>query len=415
MTAQNKLQTLKGFRDFLPVEKRKRDWVTSKIIESFQSFGFEPIETPTLEYASILMGKYGEEADKLIYNFEDRGKRNVGLRYDQTMPTARILGQYSTQLPKYFRRYQIQNVFRAENTQKGRYREFTQCDCDIFGSNSPLADAEILAVFYNAYKSLGLEITIRVNDRQSLFEAIKPYATKTVSVFSIIQSIDKLDKLTEDEVMKELEDKSIAIEDSAAIVNAVKKIPLSDNVAQIMTYAISLGVPEDQIEFVPSLARGLDYYTSLIFEAIVPNCSGGSVGGGGRYDNLINQLGGPEISAVGFAIGFDRTIEALDELKLLPAFDATAQVLVTIFDEDFARTSTSIANTLRTEGIRTELYPTSSDKFGKQMKYADDKNIPFVIIVGPDEVKESVATLKDMKIGTETKDTILNLIKIIKK
>jgi len=413
MTVQNKLQTLKGFRDFLPVEKRKRDYVAQKIKKSFELSGFEPLETPTLEYATLLLGKYGDEADKMVYTFEDRGKRMVGLRYDQTVPTARFLSQYSATLPKYFRRYQMQNVFRSENTQKGRYREFTQCDCDIFGTNSVIADAEVLAVFYATYQALGLTISLRINDRQTLINTLKPFETNAVSVFSIIQSIDKLDKLQKDDVMRELSKKGIAPEKTQTIIDAILSTKPTDNLNQIIEYTENLGVPKEQIVFTPSLARGLDYYTGLIFEAIVPNCTGGSVGGGGRYDNLIKQLGGPEISAVGFAIGFDRTIEALDALKLLPSLDSTAQVLVTIFDEDLARSSASITKTLRAKGIRTELYPTSSDKFGKQMKYADDKNIPFVIIVGPDEAIESVATLKDMKSGEENTGKLTKLIHLI--
>jgi len=411
---QNKLQTLKGFRDFLPVEKRKRDYVAQKIKKSFELSGFEPLETPTLEYAKLLLGKYGDEADKMVYTFEDRGKRMIGLRYDQTVPTARFLSQYSSTLPKYFRRYQMQNVFRAENTQKGRYREFAQCDCDIFGTNSVIADAEILAVFYATYQALGLTISLRINDRQTLINTLKPFETNAVSVFSIIQSIDKLDKLQKDDVMRELEKKGIAPEKTQAIIDAILSTKPTDNLNQIIDFAENLGVPKKQIAFTPSLARGLDYYTGLIFEGVVPEYSGGSIGGGGRYDNLINQLGGPEISAVGFAIGFDRTIEALDALKLLPAFDSTAQVLVTLFSEDLARSSASITKTLRTEGIQTELYPTSTDTFGKQLKYADGKNIPFVIILGPDEAKENVATLKDMLKGVEVKDTVVNLIRIIK-
>src|SRR3990167_4500459 len=175
------LQTLKGFRDFLPVEKRKRDYVTKKIIEIFERFGFEPLETPTLEYASLLLGKYGAEADKLVYSFKDRGDREVALRYDQTVPTARILAQYQQILPIYFRRYEIQNVFRADKPQQGRYREFTQCDIDIFNSTSPIADAEILATTYFAYKNVGYpKIKILINDRQTLFRYLEPFTNSNL-------------------------------------------------------------------------------------------------------------------------------------------------------------------------------------------------------------------------------------------
>ena len=189
------LQTLKGFRDFLPAEKRARDYVSAKIVKTFQRFGFEPLETPTLEYAELLLGKYGKEADQLVYSFKDRGDRNVALRYDQSVPTARVLAQYQNELGKGFRRYQIQNVFRADKPQKGRYREFCQCDADIFGVTSPLADAEILAVYAAIYQDLGFSnLTIKINDRKILFDTLTSYATDLVSVFSIIQSIDKLDR-----------------------------------------------------------------------------------------------------------------------------------------------------------------------------------------------------------------------------
>src|SRR3989344_5010964 len=183
-----KPQTLKGFRDFLPEEKRKRDFVAQKIKEIFELFGFEPLETPTLEYATLLLGKYGKEVDKLLYTFKDRGDRELALRYDQTVPTARILAQYQSILPKYFRRYQIQNVFRADKPQKGRYREFTKCDIDIFNSTSPVADAEIIATTYFAFKNVGYpEIKLYINDRQTLFRYLKPYKSKSLNIFSIIQ------------------------------------------------------------------------------------------------------------------------------------------------------------------------------------------------------------------------------------
>src|SRR3989338_770086 len=208
MSNQIKPQTVKGFRDFLPTEKRQRDFVAQKIKEIFELFGFEPLETPTLEYASLLLGKYGKEADKLLYTFKDRGERELALRYDQTVPTARVLVQYQQILPKYFRRYQIQNVFRSDKPQKGRYREFTQCDIDIFNSKSFLADAEIIATTYFAFKNVGYpKIKILINDRQTLFRYLKPYETTELDIFSIIQCIDKLIKIGKDGVVKELSEK----------------------------------------------------------------------------------------------------------------------------------------------------------------------------------------------------------------
>lgn len=414
-TQQIKLQTLKGFRDFLPQDKRKRDYVTSKIKAVFERFGFDPIETPTLEYAAVLQGKYGEEADNLMYTFEDKGGRQVGLRYDQTVPTSRFLSQHAPILPKYFRRYQIQSVFRAENTQAGRFREFTQCDCDIFGSSSSISDAEILAVFYQVYNELGFDtFIIRVNDRQTLFETIKPFASTRLSIPSIIQTIDKLDKVKEAGVIQELITKGMPKENAEILLKNLSETKLPVNLQVILDQAQKLGVPNDVFEFQPYLARGLDYYTGLIFEGVVPEYASGSVGGGGRYDNLISDLGGPNVPAVGFAVGFDRTVEVLEKLKLIPTLDNGTRVLVTIFDEMLSAIALDIAKILRTEGINTEVIPTTTDKIGKQLKYADSKNIPFVIIIGPDESKESKISIKNMQTGEEKKVDIKEAVEICK-
>ncbi|QQS43521.1 histidine--tRNA ligase [Candidatus Roizmanbacteria bacterium] len=412
---QIKLQTLKGFRDFLPLEKRNRDYVIGRIKQVFERFGFDPIETPTLEYAAVLQGKYGEEADKLMYTFEDKGGRMVGLRYDQTVPTARFLSQYSGTLPKYFRRYQIQNVFRAENTQAGRFREFTQCDCDIFGSTSSVADAEILAVFYQVYKELGFDsFIIRVNDRQTLFETIKPFESSELSTLSIIQTIDKLDKIQEEGVVEELMKKGLPKENAQLLLKKLNETKVPINLQVILDQAEKLGVPKAVFEFQPYLARGLDYYTGLIFEGIIPEYGSGSVGGGGRYDNLISDLGGPQVPAVGFAVGFDRTVEVLEKLQLIPDMENGTQVLVTVFDEKLAPVALEIAKKFREQNINTEIIPTTADKIGKQLKYADLKKIPFVIIVGPDEAKENKLTVKNMKSGEEKRTDIQEAIEICK-
>ena len=413
MTDQ-KPQTLKGFRDFLPGEKRKRDYVVEIIKKTYQLFGFEPVETPTLEYASLLLGKYGTEADKLVYTFEDQGERQIGLRYDQTVPTARLLAQYKNDLPKYFRRYQIQNVFRAEKPQKGRFRELTQCDCDIFGTSNPLADAEILAVFYNVYKNIGLtEIQIVINDRETLVSTLTPFASDVVSVFSIIQSIDKLDKIGDDGVIAELSKKGLSQEIATKALTAIQNSQMSLNLSQIKTYALELGIPENALVFKPTLARGLDYYTGLIFESVLPDYTAGSLGGGGRYDNLIEQLGGDSIPAVGFAVGFDRTVEIASEKGLIPPTESTAQVLVTIFNEELTKNSLTIAQTLRSAGINVQIYPTVEDKLGKQLKYANDVGVEYIIIVGPDEAKENKAVVKNMKTGEEKKVEIKSIISAI--
>ncbi|MDH5532915.1 MAG: histidine--tRNA ligase [Candidatus Pacebacteria bacterium] len=410
------IQTLKGFRDFLPEEKRARNVVQGKIVETFERFGFEPLETPTLEYASLLLGKYGDEADKLVYSFKDRGDRSVALRYDQTVPSARVLSQYQGKLPKYFRRYQIQNVFRADKPQKGRYREFTQCDIDIFGSKSNIADSEILACSYFAYKNIGFKnIKLNLNDRTILIEALTPFVTDSVDVYSIIQSVDKLDKKEKLEVVAELVEKGLSKDNATKALETLEKSKPSEELSSIVIGAIKLGVPKDSLVFNPFLARGLDYYTGMIFEINLPEYGSGSCGGGGRYDNLINELGGVDVPAVGVAFGFDRTVEAAQSLGLLPKKNSTSKVLVTVFGEKYKLASLASASYLRKQGIATEVYP-AIDKLGKQFKYANSKNIPFVIIIGENEFEqgESKVVVKDMTSGNQEIVTIEKAAEILK-
>ncbi|MEI8232743.1 MAG: histidine--tRNA ligase [bacterium] len=395
MQKQN-LQTLKGFRDFLPAEKRVRDSVMAKIKSTFELYGFEPLETPTLEYAELLLGKYGDEADKLVYSFADRGDRKVALRYDQTVPTARVLSEYQNELGKGFRRYQIQPVFRADKPQKGRYREFVQCDADVFGVTSPLADAEILATYYNIYKNLGLkDLVIELNDRETLINTLTPYATEQVSVSSIIQSIDKLDKQTTAEVEKELISKGLTQDQASSSLKSILTATPSANLQAIIIATEALGVSKANLKFNPSLARGLDYYTGMIFEGKIPGESG-SVGGGGRYDKLIENLGGPQVPAVGFGLGFDRTVEVLTSRALVTS-TVNTKALVTIFSTDLQGSSLQVAAKLRENGINTELYPDQSDKLDKQFKYADKKGIPFALVIGQDEIDKNLVTLKNMQ------------------
>lgn len=409
----SKVQTLKGFRDFLPEEKRQRDFVAGKIKETFELFGFEPLETPTLEYADLLLGKYGEEADKLVYTFEDKGGRKVGLRYDQTVPTARVLAQYGSELPKFFRRYQMQNVFRAEKPQKGRFREFAQCDIDIFGTKSEIADAEVLACVYSAYKNIGFENPkLIINSRAVLFNALNNFANEKVNTNSIIQSVDKLDKKSEDEVSRELTEKGVA--DALGAISAIKSSKPDNNLQNILDLLEKYGIPKGDFEFNPLIARGLDYYTGMIFEVKIPEYSAGSVGGGGRYDNLIKDLSGVDIPAVGFAFGFDRTVEAAKELGLISAKGRQEQnVLVTIFSEEYINKSLEVLNVLRKAGISSEIYP-QVDKIGAQIKYADKKGIPFVVIIGEEEAKQDKVSLKDMGSGESRLVTLQNLLDLVR-
>lgn len=413
MQKQN-LQTLKGFRDFLPAEKRQRDLVANKIKRAFERYGFEPLETPTLEYAELLLGKYGDEADKLVYSFTDRGDRSVALRYDQTVPTARVLAQYQNELGKGFRRYQIQNVFRADKPQKGRYREFTQCDADIFGVQYPLADSEILAVYNAIYQDLGLkDLVIELNDRETLVSTLTPFATYTVNVSSIIQSIDKLDKMSEDQVISELVTKGLDQATSQEALKAIKSAEPSNNLKDIIAAANILGVTEKNLKFNPTLARGLDYYTGMIFEGKIPGFTG-SVGGGGRYDNLIRSLGGPSTPAVGFGLGFDRTVEVITERKIL-VDQPTTQVIVSQLSFEQVEYSIQITEKLRRANINTELYPDPNDKLEKQLKYADKKGIPYALVLGQDEVDQGVVTLKNLATREQKTLPLNEVIKLLQR
>jgi histidyl-tRNA synthetase len=376
-------QTLKGFRDFLPIEAKKRQFVIDTLKKVFESYGFEPLETPALEYEEILMGKYGEEGDKLMYRFEDNGKRKVAIRYDQTVPLARVVAQYQNELPMPFKRYQIQNVWRADNTQKGRYREFLQCDVDIVGSSSPLSDAETITVAAKSLEKLGFKnFKILINDRKLLSNI----STKSLTI------LDKLDKIGEENVRKELKEAG----ESENLIDQAKAFKASVNLTEIKDQVSKLGVSEDLIEFKPTLARGLNYYTGIIYEIEIEGYSAGSVCGGGRYDNLIGIFAGRQIPAVGFAFGFDRLMEAMEELKLFPTNLATTKVLVTVFSKDLKDKSFEITQMLRDKNVNTEIWLDDDAKMEKQLKYADKKQIPYVVIIGPDEAKNDTVTVKNL-------------------
>ena len=389
------IQTLKGFRDFLPGQMKLRQSVISVVKNVFESYGFEPLETPALEYSEILTGKYGEEGDKLMYKFEDNGGRSVALRYDQTVPLARVIAQYQNELPMPFKRYQIQPVWRAENTQRGRYREFLQVDGDIVGTDSILADVEIVVIVAKCLEALGFSgIKIRINDR-ALFSNIPPRA---------VQLIDKLKKVGEEKVRQSLKDEGFD-ETILDTLTASKKTRYLKNFFELINVS---GLDSDTVIFDPTLARGLDYYTSLIFEVEVEGYNVGSVCGGGRYDKLIGMFSGNDIPAVGFAFGFDRLIEAMEALKISQPKNNNT-VLVTIFSEEYKNNSIELAQTLRQNNIACELYLDETAKLDKQLKYADKKGIAYVIIIGPEEKEKNVVKLKNMKTG-EQKEELISVI-----
>lgn len=385
------VQNLKGFRDFLPKEAQKRQYVINKIRGVFESYGFEPLETPALEYKELLMGKYGEE-EKLIYNFKTPGEDEVALRYDQTVPLARIVAQYQNELPIPFKRYQTQNVWRGENTQKGRYREFLQCDADIVGTTSLLADAEIIKLVLDIYNALGLEVKIKINDRAN-FENLDK---------SIVAAIDKLEKIGESSVLSEMVEKGMNEAEAKEVLGTLSSKEQTETIKTILNLLSKMGADISKISYEPTLARGLDYYTGIIFETIAEGSSG-SLCSGGRYDNLIGMFASSNIPAVGFGLGFDRTIEVLEEKGLLPSFDSASKVLVTENSEK----GLEITNKLRESGINTEVWLEENSDLGKKIKYAEKKNISYVIKIN----NEGNTVLGDMKTNEQKN---LNLEEIIK-
>lgn len=397
-----KLQTLRGFRDFLPEEAQKRQWLKEKMIKVFESWGYEPLETPTLEPLELFVGEIGED-EKLFFKFTDLGGRQVALRYDQSVPACRVLGQYFDKLIFPFRRYQIQPAFRAEKPQKGRYREFVQSDIDIFGIASPLADAEVIAISIDLYLKLGFkDVVVSVNNRD-LMKNI-PY--------SAIASIDKLQKIGEPGVINDMDKKGINAQQAKKYLNFVQNIKPDEIISSIFDYLKQSGFSPNNYRFEPTLARSFSYSQGPIWEVNIPGFSSGSVGGGERYDGMVKRLTGRDIPATGIGFGFDRTLEAAELFKLIPPVKTAAKILITVFNEQIFPQSIATGQKLRDSGINTEIYPDPQVKLDKQLKYANKKGIPFAAIIGPDEAKNNTITLKDMKTGKQQELKIENLLKI---
>jgi len=413
----NKTQLLKGFRDFLPEQMRVRNYVLSVMKEVFESFGFEPLETPSLEYKQTLLGKYGQETDRLVYTFKDKGNRDVGLIYDLTVPVSRVLASYRNRIKLPFKRYQVQKVWREDRPQKGRYREFTQCDFDIFGVISPLADAEIIAIIFEVLRRLKLEkFVIRINSRQVLFTILEKLGIKEVKQQqAILQSIDKLDKKSVETVREELIQKGFTDGLVESVFKELKRAVPDQNLQLMLELVESFGVPKEFFRFDPTLARGLAYYTGIIFETIMKEPKIGSVTGGGRYDKLISQLGGPDIPATGTTIGLDRICDVISELKLFKERrKTTTQVLVTVFNESLINESLKNFRLLKEKCLNVEIYLDLGSSLKKQLKYADKKGIPFAIILGPKEMKDKMVIIKIMKTGEQIKVKDRELLKILK-
>lgn len=407
-----KPEILKGTRDFLPAEMAKRQYTADIIRQAFTRFGYDAIDTPSIEYAKTILGKYGEEGNKLTYRFEDNGGRDICLRYDQTVPFARVVAANYQDLPMPFKRYQIGNVWRADKPAKGRYREFTQFDIDIIGTNSLVADAEIAAVINRVFADLGFtDYLIKFNSRRLMNSILDSLNVEDDKHTAVIRVVDKLEKIGVEKVKKELEpiispataDKVMEIMtltgSNEEKINALNEFDTSE-IENFLALARGFNIKEENIEFDPSIARGLDYYTGIVFEAILPNVPIGSLCGGGRYDNLCGTFCKEKFSGVGVAFGFDRIVLAMEELGLFKNVGLNSQVLVTLFDEATIPNAQAILNDLQEAGVNAEIY-TEPAKLGKQFKYADKKQIPFVVICGPEEMEKGEVTIKVMESGDQ--------------
>ncbi len=415
----------KGTRDFSQIEMARRNYIFSTIRDVFALYGFAQIETPAMELMSTLMGKYGEEGDKLLFRIQNSGEKaneapEKGLRYDLTVPFARYVVQHRDTIQFPFKRYQIQPVWRADRPQKGRYREFYQCDVDVVGTDSLLAEVELIQIVEEVYRRLGINVCLHLNNRKVL-AGIAEVIGAPDKMIDITVAIDKLDKIGVDKVNDELRERGL----SAEAVEALQPIlNLSgDNISKLQSLRTILagseiglkGVAELEevfnklsivdcrlsVELDLCLARGLNYYTGAIFEVKALDVQMGSITGGGRYDNLTGIFGMPDVSGVGISFGADRIYDVLTELDLYPAeLQSTTQVLFACFGEDELNFAAQCATTLRAQGIRVEVYP-EAVKMKRQMAYADAKHIPYVAIIGSNELAEQKLMLKNMITGEQ--------------
>lgn len=436
----------RGTRDFGPKEMVKRNYVFSIIKKHFEQFGFQNIETPSIENLSTLMGKYGDEGDQLLFKILNSGDflKDIssndlssgykilsqkivekGLRYDLTVPFARFVSMNRSELPFPFKRYQIQPVWRADRPQKGRYREFYQCDADIIGSDSLVNEAELISLFQAIFSELNLNAQLLINSRKVL--------TGLVDAFGLIDkftsfaiALDKLDKVGWEVVKNELSDQGFEIDNLNKLKGILEFEGTNDQkIANLKLFlahseiglaglkeiedVLFFSADQSNLIFDVKLARGLSYYTGLIFEGKAVDLAFGSIVGGGRYDNLTSSFGLPNMSGVGISFGIERIIDVMDTLELLPEVDSNAcKVLFTYFDPEGQLKCLSLANSLRTNGISCEVYPDIT-KIKKSFEYADKKGIKFVAVIGSEEIKSGLISLKDMINGSQEELTLLQL------
>ena len=415
----------RGMRDFLPEDVRRREYVIGVIKRVYERYGFEPLETPAVENLETLMGKYGDEGNQLIFKILKRGEHeasgqaDLALRYDLTVPLARVIAHHQAKLPKLFKRYQIQPVWRADRPARGRFREFYQCDVDALGSTSPVVEAEVCAAVSDALTELGFnDFVIRINHRQLLTSVLTRAGFSDEQQAPALVILDKLDKIGEEGVVREWLAKGLGDEvvlgEAARIL--VSNLPSLDAVGDFVAgdeagiaavqnlralWSVAEGTSAAQkIKFDGTLARGLSYYTGAIMEINVADLAG-SLGGGGRYDNLVGMFLGQSVPACGFSLGLERILVVMGERNMFPGLATTpADVMVALFDPAAMPHAMRVATRLREAGLRVLVYP-DADKIGKQIKYADGRGIPFVALLGENEIKDGTVTVKDLAAQTQ--------------
>ena len=414
-------RVLKGFRDYMPEQMILRQRIISIFRNVFEQHGFEPLDTPALEYLDVLTGKAGEN-EKLMYHFEDAGGSQVGLRYDLTVPLARVVAQHQNELTLPFKRYHIAPVWRAENPQRGRFREFWQCDADIAGSASPIADAEVITVMAEALEAIGVpEFVIKISHRRLLESIGLAAGVAPEQATALYRAIDKLDKIGRDGVAAELAEAGLTAEQAERVLDLVTRtgsptnllaeldvdlqdIPgAADAIADlrvIFELLPAFGVAECRYSLDLALARGLDYYTGPVFEATVTEPRVGSVGGAGRYDGLVGSFLGRPVPATGMSLGLERIIEVVREHNLLPAPSSVADVAVVVM-KDTVADGAKLAHAMRDAGLRVDFSLQPQRSLGDQLKLADRRGIPVAVIVGSSELAENQATIKMLAGGDQ--------------
>jgi len=412
----------RGMRDFLPEDIRRREYVVGVIRRVYERYGFEPLETPAVENLETLLGKYGDEGNQLIFKILKRGEHeasgqaDLALRYDLTVPLARVIAHHQAALPRLFKRYQIQPVWRADRPARGRFREFYQCDVDALGSTAPVVEAELCAAVSDALTELGFaDFKIRLNHRQLLTSILNSVGIPEALHGTALVAIDKLDKVGVDGVAAEFEQRGIPVP-ATTLVDTLRRFQEKPgsmagafddpgeqawrNVAQIVYLTVGTSAAK-RVELDLSLARGLSYYTGAIMEINVPDLAG-SLGGGGRYDNLVGMFLGQSIPASGFSLGLERILVVMGERGMFPPSlqTAPADVLMSVFDAGDIMHAVRVAGLLRAAGLRVFVYP-DADKIGKQIKYADARGIPCVAMLGSDEVAAGTVTVKHLPSKTQ--------------